>query len=93
MRSAMAVAAVCLAMSLGTVAFADDVNRTGQPQVDESESRGTASKGGDANTMGGAATERTEPSQTPQQAPLNGTQPDTGPKTNVEPDTTNQPKN
>lgn len=93
MRNAVAFTAACLALSLGTAAFAEDVNRTGQPQVDDSKSGSAASKDGDANTMGGAATERTEPSQTPGRAPPNGTRPDTGPKTNAEPDTTNQPKN
>jgi hypothetical protein len=87
MRSAIIAVSACAALTIGTNAFADDVNRTGQPQTDESNKSGTAPRGGDANTMGGATTERTEPGQMPQREPPNGTHPDTKPKTNAEPDT------
>ncbi|WP_156150724.1 hypothetical protein [Hyphomicrobium sp. 99] len=85
-------AVACLAL-MSSAVIADDVNRTGQPQTEGSKNAGTASQRGDANTMGGATTEKTEPSKTPQNPPANGTQPDTGSKTNAEPGSANQQKN
>ncbi|CAA2140749.1 hypothetical protein HYPP_02095 [Hyphomicrobium sp. ghe19] len=68
MRRAAIIYAACLAMT-GSAAFADDVNRTGQPQAKDSGKAGAASQGGDANTMGGATTERTLPSEQSKQLP------------------------
>lgn len=69
MRRAAIASAACLAMATGSAAFADDVNRTGQPQANDSNKAGTASQGDDANTMGGATTERTLPSEQSRQLP------------------------
>ncbi len=70
------IAAVsCLVVGLATEVYADDVNRTGQTQSVDTGKSGTATKGGDANTMGGGNATSTLPSQQPQVAPPNGTQP------------------
>ncbi|MBY0559524.1 hypothetical protein [Hyphomicrobium sp.] len=69
MRRAAIASAACLAMTTCSAAFADDVNRTGQPQAKDSGKAGAASKGDDANTMGGATTERTLPSEQFKQLP------------------------
>lgn len=69
MRRAAIASAAVLAMTTGSAAFADDVNRTGQPQTHDTNKAGTASQGGDANTMGGATTERTLPSEQSKQLP------------------------
>lgn len=69
MRRAAIISAACLMMTTGSAAFADDVNRTGQPQANDSGKAGAASQGGDANTMGGATTERTLPSEQSKQLP------------------------
>jgi hypothetical protein len=85
MRCAAIAAAACLALTTGSAAFADDVNRTGQPQTNDSNKAGAASKGGDANTMGGATTERTLPSEQSKQLPNDGNQFGDEKKTNSEP--------
>lgn len=85
MRRAAIASAACLALTLGSAALADDVNRTGQPQTNDSNKAGAASQGGDANTMGGATTERTLPSEQSKQLPQNGNQSDDQKKTNSEP--------
>ncbi|SFV32191.1 hypothetical protein [Hyphomicrobium facile] len=69
MRRAAIASAACLAMTIGSAAFADDVNRTGQPQTNDTNKAGGPSQGGDANTMGGATTERTLPSEQSRQLP------------------------
>ena len=88
-----AIAVALLALPLSSPVLAEDVNRTGQPQTQQGGSSGTGSKTGDADTMGGGTTGRTEPSDTPQRAPQNQTHPDKGPKTNAEPDSSNQQRN
>jgi hypothetical protein len=85
---------VCAALVLPAAAYADDVNRTGQTQSVEPGKSGTASQGGNADTMGGGNTSSTSPAEAPQKAPANGTQPDQDKsKTNSEPDSAGAGKN
>ena len=92
-KSSVAIAIAALAFPMSTAVLAEDVNRTGQPQTPHGNASGTGSKRGDADTMGGGTTERTEPSSTPQRTPQNEAHPDKGPKTNAEPDSSNQQRN
>ena len=92
MRSA-AIAFAIFTLPMSSAVFADDVNRTGQPQSPHDSRSGAGSTGGDANTMGGATTERTEPSQSTQGAPQSGTHPEKEPKTNAQPDSANPQRN
>jgi hypothetical protein len=54
MRNAIvAFFATCSVLAAGPLVVADDINRTGQSQTDDSGKSGTATPGGDADTMGG----------------------------------------
>jgi hypothetical protein len=68
-------AAVVALVSLPSLALSEDVNRTGQTQSIDNSKAGTATPGGNADTMGGGNDKATSASQTPQKAPADGPQP------------------